>query len=340
MIQDTNFTKFKYEPHKYIELFGETSAFSRNTISLTSFSDVQIPKFLHFYPIYQLLTPLFLAWQLHKNRDKDIVFVREFLTIPLLLAVPVLWPYRRNTLFVITHNSQMAHLRTRDRLAFKLLLRLRFRFVALESDEGVRALNVNYYERQLLTLPLAHYGAIQLKEHNKQEGRITVGIIGRMRPEKNINSLFGILEELNNNDRINILIGCDNKNLLDEGTKRGFQVLDTTRPEDYDKALRLSDIVLLNYDAKRYFYRDSAMIADALFRGTYVVCPDYPTFRAQVSVPTTVGSTFRSMEDIPNAIRAAISLLQKNQAPFHKYIEYRRPKNIANIIDNWLHASP
>jgi glycosyltransferase involved in cell wall biosynthesis len=336
--------KFKYETHRYIELFAEAGRFSKYSITLTSYSDIQLPKlFARFPGAYQLANlayPFGLAAELRKRRRHDAIFVREFMTIPLLLAAPVLWRYRKNTLFVITHNTQMAHSRLRDRLALKLLFRLGFRFVSLESDAGVRLLlGKSFQECQLLTLPLAHYAGIKLKSgNNREKKKAIVGVVGRMRPEKNIEVLFDILEKIMRSHDVNVdvLVGCDNTQILNEGKKRGFRTLDTTTIENYDDALRLSDVILLNYDVNRYLYRDSAVIADAIFRGTVVVCPDYPTFKAQVSIPCPVGTTFRSLADLPQAIERAVGMAFGNRESFHEYIHYRQAEGLARKIDEWL----
>ena len=334
--------QFKYEPHKYIELLSEARKFSKHPISLTSFSDVLLPKPFSRHPmLYQLANPFCLAKELGKRRNNGVIFVREFMTIPLLLAAHVLWPYRKNTLFVMVHNIQMAHLRLRDRIALKILFKLKYRFVSLESSAGISELGIANKDAQVLNLPLAHYAAVKLKEvDSNRRRRTTVGIVGRLRPEKDIELLFNAIDDVLRSGRVDvdILIGCNNEEILKEGARRGFRTVDTASPENYDEALRLSDIVVVNYNTDRYRYRTSGVIADAIFRGTYVVCPDYPVFKAQVSVPCAVGTTFKCLEELPSAIEMAVNLVQDGQDSFKEYIRYRQPEHLAEKIDAWIES--
>ncbi|MEI7505077.1 MAG: hypothetical protein WCJ61_17520, partial [Paludibacter sp.] len=49
------------------------------------------------------------ALQLAKNSRKDLIIVREFLTIPLALSWPLYFWFRKKTLFIVNHNLQKAH---------------------------------------------------------------------------------------------------------------------------------------------------------------------------------------------------------------------------------------
>lgn len=333
----------QYYPHRHIEFVAEAGSFSKHSIAMTSYSDVRLPRFTYRHPaMFQSLNPFMLAWQLRKRRHYDIVFVREFSTVPLLLAAPVLWPYRKNTLFVLVHNVQMAHQRTRDRVALKRLFKMGFRFVALESAAGIKELGIDYPGRQVLTLPLVHHGIPGRKSRTPgAQGRLVLGVIGRMRPEKDIDRLFSSLQAVVASGRfaVDILIGCNDPAILAQGRACGFRTMDTTQHEHYEQALQAVDMILVNYRADRYLYRTSGVIADALYRGIVVLCPDFPVFKAQVSTPQPVGATFPSLAELPQALEQAIALVAADDSAFDAYAQYRQPRDVAQRIDQWLTTS-
>ena len=335
--------KFQYQSHRYIEMFRALDNYCRHEIGFVSFDDLNLPQWLTAVGLLRNLAHAFaLPTLLARHPTADAVFVREFLTIPLLLASPLLLRFRGRALFVLIHNVQMAHLRSRDRFALRLLFRLGFRFVALETDAGIRELGVDFHRDQLLVLPLCWPATAESRSRLPNSTRPIIGIVGRLRPEKNVLKLLERMASLRQTLRpeIDVVVGCDSPEILTQAAALGLNCVDTTTEDAYNTALDSIDILVVNYERTRYFYRTSGVIADAAFRGLVVVCPDYPAFRTQVSTPAPVGSTFSSLDDLANAINQAAALIRNIAAASSAFRDYRDPRELAPRLDRWLDGIP
>jgi len=331
--------KFQYQSHRYIEMFRALDKYCRHKIGFISFDDLNLPQWLKAVGLLRNLAHAFaLPTLLARHPTADAIFVREFLTLPLLLASPLLLHFRRRALFVLIHNVQMAHLRSRDRLALRFLFRLGFRFVALETDAGIRELGVDFHNDQLLVLPLCWPATAEIQSRPRNSAKVIIGIVGRLRPEKNVLQLLAILATLRQTMRpnIDIMVGCDSPEILRQAGALGLKCVDTTTDDTYHAALDSIDILVVNYDRSRYFYRTSGVIANAGFRGVVVVCPDYPAFRTQVSTPVPVGATFRSFNDIELAINQAAALIPDIVSASSAFQSHRDPEKLAPRLDAWL----
>jgi hypothetical protein len=334
---------FQYHSHRYIEMFRALNHFCRHEIGFVSFDDLNLPQWLKAVGLLRNLAHAFgLPTLLARHPTADAVFVREFLTIPLLLASPLLLRFRRRALFVLIHNVQMAHLRSRDRFALRLLARLGFRFVALETDAGLRELGIDIHLDQLLVLPLCWPATAESPSRSRNSTRLTIGLVGRLRPEKNVLKLLERLAGLRPTmqSEMDIVVGCDSPAILAQAAALGLRCIDTTTEDAYNAALDSIDILVVNYERTRYLYRTSGVIADAAFRGLVVVCPDYPAFRTQVSTPSPVGSTFSCLDDLAIAINDAAILIPNIVAATSAFRAYRDPKELAPRLDRWLDGMP
>ena len=331
--------KFQYPSHRYVEMFRAFSQFSHHAIGFVSFDDLSLPAWLRKINVMRNIAhPLNLPAILARHGNKDAIFVREFLTVPLLLASPLLLRFRARVLFVLIHNVQMAHLRLRDRLALRLLFRLGFRFVSLETDAGIQQLGIDFDRDQLLVLPLCCPAPTPRDSRQRNPMRPVVGIVGRLRPEKNVLKLLNVLSEMRQtrHSEVEVLVGCDDPAVLAQAQSLGLNVIDTTAEAAYDAALDSIDVLVVNYDRGRYFYRTSGVIADAALRGLVVVCPDYPTFRIQISTPVVIGATFKSFDNLGQAINEALSLIPNAREASLAYQVHRDPRRLAPILDDWL----
>ena len=330
--------EFDYPSHKYLEIYGRAANFTRHKVCLTYFPERLIPKWAYrFTVLLHLLRHYFLAYELWRRRRYDLIIVREFITVPLLLAFPAVWWFRKRTSFVMAHNVQMAATRTRDRVALSMLYRLGFRFIAIESAAGLEEVGLDADDGRILVLPHGYFDAGP-PEPRATTARPLLGIIGQHRPEKSIEPLLNHLHETKQEDEIgaDILVGSDNRDILDAAERFGFQIADTTAFEAYFDAIDRVDAVLLSFDRGRYYYRSSGVITDAIFRRKIVICPDFPIFRAQVQVPEKVGVVIGSWDQLSDALKEAIDLVQSSEDAFDCYREYRTPESLALALDQYL----
>ena len=77
-------------------------------------------------------------------------------------------------------------------------------------------------------------------------------------------------------------------------------------------------------------------MVDAAIHGCYVICPDFPVFRAQINEPVSVGATFQSLDEIPGLIANAMKQLDQMPVNSAAWRQYRRVENIAAQIRDFL----
>jgi hypothetical protein len=108
---------------------------------------------------------------------------------------------------------------------------------------------------------------------------------------------------------------------------------DTTTQDQYNKALREVDILLVHYQKELYYYRTSGVVSDAGASGCYVIASDYPVISHQVSWPTPIGATFSKIEEIPQLINQACDYIRSNgQDANWAWREKRTHQEIARIL--------
>lgn len=330
--------EFDYPPHKYVENYRHAAEFARHKVGLTYFPDRLLPHWISRRAfLTSMIRPYLLCYELWRRRHFDLVIVREFLTVPLVLALPAVWWFRKRTAFVLMHNIQMASDRLRDRLALWVLYKAGFNFICVESDAGLRELRIDPNGGQILVLPHSYieFGRSLDRPANP---RPVLGIVGQHRPEKSIGPLLERLADAVQQDQIDadILVGNDNREILALANRLGFEAIDTTDFEAYLGALDKVDIIILDYNRERYLYRSSGVITDAIFRRKVVICPDYPIFRAQVQVPEKVGVVIESWDRISAAVGEALDLVTGPRDAFDRYIDHRTARSVALYIDDYL----
>ncbi len=328
-----------YRCHRGVEVFGRAATDEGLPVSFVSFQDHETGRFLRLpISLRNLLNPVLLRRSIVRCPPEHLIIVREFLTLPLLLASPLLWGLRRRILFVSHHNLQRAYQRTRDRLAFRLLLGLGFRFILLETEAGLETITKKPGSEQILVLPLG-IGEEEPPAVPPPAGPVpVVGVVGHFRGEKGQQGILRLLDRVTRSGglEIEVLVGSSSEDFLREAGSHGFRTLDTTTDAAYAEALALCDVLLLNYDRDSYYYRPSATITDAIAFGRNVVCPDYPIFRAQVGVPVPAGATFTSETDLPRAIGEALRARTEFPDAAQRYRDHRSPKSIARLLKAYL----
>ena len=76
--------------------------------------------------------------------------------------------------------------------------------------------------------------------------------------------------------------------------------------------------------------------ADALSRGTAVVCPDFPLMRLQLSAPAAVGAMFDSLDELSAATARALALLPTLAEALAAHHRARDPVALACLLDSFV----
>lgn len=332
------------------DLYAKAATLAHSRISFVFVPDeVWIPR------IITAIIPTKLTHQLHlilshqalisriKGRPgDDLTGIGEFVTVPLLLAAPRLWRWRRRILCFINHNLQAAHAKRADRWAFKLLLTVGFKFGLLESAAGIAELGVKLDSARFLVLPHA-IDAVDPDRPSARpaQARMKVGVIGRYRPEKGIDRLLHALVDAKRTGLLDVemVLGCPEQEARERWSGSDLNVVNTATFALYQDALSACDVVVLNYERDRYFYRSSGVITDAVALGTAVVCPDFPILRQQVTHPVPVGATFDGLDDLVSAIGRALAIAKWDRRNFDRYVEARQLSLIAGLMDQFIQSS-
>lgn len=270
-----------------------------------------------------------LARTCRRLGDRSIL-VREFSTIPLLLAAPLFLPLRPRVRFLVNHNLQWAVRGGAERWAWCALQRLGFRMVFFETTD--------------LNLPPAYglarsvHGAIPFPVPAQAPGLRSprapgalprIGIAGHRRPEKDMASLMARLAEAGRG-RWRIAVGLPNPETAGPSPA---ETHNTSSPEAYRAFLRGCDVIVLAPREDAYRYRPSGVLADAVGEGTPVVAPGYPLFRGQLSWPCAVGEVFERAEELPMAVERALARSAAGKYDFAAYRAARGPEALAEVLD-------
>jgi hypothetical protein len=251
---------------------------------------------------------------------------------------PAIWPLRGRVHFLINHNLQEAHRKGLERQVLRLLHRTGCRFACFETTAGFAELGILPDRRHFLVIP--HPLPAVVVTRPPRDGLPVVGVIGAVRAEKGSAETLATLLRLRAEGRLaaRLLLGCPEAEVLALWRERGFEVVDTTRRAAYLEALDQCDLVILNYQRERYQYRPSGVAADALARGTVVVCPDFPLMRHQLTAPAVVGATFERLDDLEMALSQALALRAGLPAALAAHQHARDAAAIARLLDAFVAA--
>jgi hypothetical protein len=85
-----------------------------------------------------------------------------------------------------------------------------------------------------------------------------------------------------------------------------------------------------------YYFRPSGAIVDAGMNGCYVLCPDYPVFRAQISEPVSIGATFSGLDQLPVLLKQAMERLETAPPDWQAWRDAHRIEVIAERFRSFM----
>jgi glycosyltransferase involved in cell wall biosynthesis len=267
-----------------------------------------------------------------------VLFVREFLTVPLFLIAPAIWLRRRSLWFLCHHNVGQAAQRPLYRFMLRALYAAGFRFVVYETLDTWHPVAARPDPSRVIAMPTPIADIARTAPVRDVAGRnMVVGFIGNFRAEK---SPLWALDEIARAraagrfaPAIDILIGTADTEFLARWKDRAT-VVDTTARADYLRALESCDVVVLPYDESSYSYRTSGVLAEAVALGCLVVAPDLPALRDQVGLPLPVGVCYKNRSELVDCVQRAIEMaLQPARAlATQAHCDHRSLGAVANAI--------
>lgn len=266
------------------------------------------------------------------------LFIREFLTVPLFLVAPLLWPRRRALWFLCNHNIGHAARRPVHRFMMRTLAATGFRFVVYESLDTWTPIASQPDPACVVALPTPIPSLVRRAKVRDLVGRrVVVGFIGNFRAEKSplwaLDAIASASAEGRFTPAIDILIGTADAEFLARWKDRAV-VIDTTTRADYLRALESCDIVVLPYDELSYSWRISGVLSEAVALGCLVVAPDLPTLRDQVRLPLPVGVCYQNRSELVDCVQRAIAMAlgpERAQAT-QAHIDHRSIDTTAKVI--------
>ncbi|MEA5624975.1 hypothetical protein [Nostoc sp. UHCC 0251] len=298
-----------------------------------------------FKVITLVINHIDLGRKINKAKDKDAVIVYSFSTEFLFFSFLVSF-WTKNVYLVNNHNIQQAYENPFMNLMLKIYHYLGYKFIILETSSVLMDLG---YEKQDLKrhISLPHSVVSSVNIANKSDwfnteeiGKKKVGIIGESRRGKNFSNTLDLILKIAKKLDILLIIGTDNFSCFEDMDLQGIKLIDTSTNDAYMAALSACDVVVLNYEKSKYFYRCSGVAADAIGVQTYVVCPDFPFMSSQVNYPAKVGVVYQDETDLEIALQQALALnIHSDNSTFESHYIERSLAKTASILDQAIQAN-
>jgi hypothetical protein len=289
---------------------------------------VEAPLWTNKVPTLRwLITPVFFFFTLLGTKKGQAWFIRDFNSLQILLAWPMIWPFRKRLYWVNSHNLHVLRQNPLGRRLFSYALRTGFQLVQVESTAGFDDLFGSHARARPICLP---YPMGQNPTTKAPHEGLVVGFVGRFRGDKAQEEALGrLLAE--RSVAFSIAVANPDPEVLRRYASLGCITYDTSSREQFEAALRQIDIAVLNYRREHYQYRPSGVVRDLAEAGIAVVCPDMPVIKDQISIPTAVGATYKDLNGLEHAIASATRLVEHKES-FEQYRRYRSADNIRKLF--------
>ncbi len=291
---------------------------------------------------YLALLLVFRLWRV--RRQFDFVIVREVFPPYMLICNVLLWPLRRKIIFILNHVQQFALESSYHRVMLQYFKFFHFYTINFEISDDILPAAIRFNERSSLIIP--HPVDCSFKprllpgDRVPPNAQLKLGVVGFPRDGKPIVRLAEYVYNLAKKGTLgcDVVIGTHSKWAAFESLQKlGVPVVATDTRQSYIDTLRSLDIAVYLFEKDKYYYRASGVIADALACGCHVVCSDYPVLKHQIMWPVRVGTTFTTLDDLPEAIREASEIVYSVGQDNHwEYRKQRDARSIAEKIDCFL----
>jgi hypothetical protein len=281
-------------------------------------------------------THLGMAINAWRDRDAEIFLIFEHkadYSLPLYLVLL----FKRRPVFFLVHDMQQAATHsTGSRLALDLCRwwvgRGAFHPLFVSLDDAGLPSNRRFESGKSLVIPHPHPLAEGPKPYHLPRApneRFRVGVIARARRDKSIRRLVEILRRARTKLDFDLVIGTPLATKPSWLETVGAEIMDTTTDEQYLLCLSSLDVFVVDFTKEEYYFRPSGAVIDAGMSGCFVLCPDFPVFRAQIGQPVPIGATFRVLEEIHVVLARVIQQLESETIDSETWRLHHRVANIA-----------
>lgn len=286
---------------------------------------------------FQFCTSLDMTKVVLKSRSVDAIFIFEhkpqYSFLLYLLCV-----LKNVPVFFIVHGIQQAQRKSIFHFCGGELLRAlvrNFKFwpIHLEiSDENVPEIR-RFFKSIVIPHPLARE-SVGVSERKNKKTHTSIGIVGILRDDKPIFPILKVvLDYAKVHENVELYIGTPFwQNIPAELKNEGIKLVDTTSREQYFTFLEAIDIVVTDFDRDSFYFRPSGIINDSVSCGCFVIAPDFPVFKAQLSKPVKVGETYHNLEDLSATISKAVIYTKTSSIDYRSWVEARSDTYIFNSL--------
>ena len=338
-------------------IFNKTADLSKYDIYvITGNEPTLLPSFKQplgrkILKVFQLIIcHIELGQKIIKNRNRDAILVHGFSTEFLIFTYIYSFFWTKNVYILTHHNIQQAFHSLPIGSLFKIYHALGYKFIVNETSLILK--NIGFSEQesgQHLSLlhPVIGIDTSVYLDNNEEIKKLNltgvdrkkVGIVGKIRQEKQFNKTLDLLLKLQEKLDFLLIVGTDDLSAASELNSERIELVDTATRANYFSVLAACDIIVLNYEESKYLYRCSGVAADAIGTRTYVVCPNFPMMSHQLNYPERVGILYNDESDLEMAIRQTLQLVPaaENTAFESHYVE-RSVENLAIALDREIAA--
>lgn len=249
--------------------------------------------------------------------EVDSIFVMEAYNQHLLFLLPMLALTGKRIFIGIHGNQQFAQESLIKALGlgylkFYLNLFDNFKVVLFEIDDHLVESRYQFPLRSKIVIPHPMISDVKplLKpgERLDPHTKVKIGLVGIIRQDKPIGKILEKLQTYlgSHSTECELILGLPLAQKPSYLEQFDITIYDTTKDDDYLKVLQKIDILVTEYDSGRYYYRASGVISDAVSCGCYIIAPDYPVLRHQITWTEVVGSLFSSLDDLDELLNQAI----------------------------------
>lgn len=298
--------------------------------------------------VHGLMAVRFWKWRSVKG-----VVLLEFFAAYGWLFYPLMWLYPKRFFVFILWDQEFARQGGYRRFAlegFKVFQRMsRCVAVQMEVDDAClpSALRLPRDRTVVVPMPARDDLRPRLPPGTKPSaGKVTLGVVGAVRRDKRhvdhvftdaLRSAKQLLEERGAEVEVVIGVPMNRAGYESVMTAKDFaRIIDTSTEEAYEECLSSIDILVCAFDERGYLYRSSGVITDAICSGAWVVCPDFPVLRHQITWPVSTGVTYKLLDEIPSAVERAWRMHLDSGSDSHwRWITERS----AEVVDRLLQQS-
>ncbi|HLP88729.1 MAG TPA: hypothetical protein VK184_09100 [Nostocaceae cyanobacterium] len=281
-----------------------------------------------------IISHIDMGRKIRQNQHRDAQIVYGFSTEVWLFAWVASLFWTKNVYLQNHHNIQQACTNPVMRWLIKLYDLLNYKYVINETKSALQGLG--YSEEQmskhisLLTPILPETAENLFKDQEIKK----IGVVGQIRKGKQIEKTIKLLIDLQHQLDFLLVVGTDDFTALEGMNLEKVKLVNTASREDYMAVLASCDVIVLNYEQGKYYYRCSGVAMDAISVRTYVICPNYPLMNHQILYPSPTGLLYNEQTDLANVLKQALELPPAKENPaFEQYYQDRSLSQIAEFLD-------